>query len=61
MPGIPRLDKNASMLAAALGAVVVIVVTIMGSPISTVGYLLLAVGLGALAWAALSRISAAYS
>lgn len=62
MTQIPRLDKTASLLAAALGAVdIILVLAVMGTPISATGYLFLTLGLTALAWAGFSRLAAAYS
>lgn len=60
MTGIPRLDKNAALLAGALGGVDILIVAMMGSPTSTTGYLLMTAGLASMAWAAWSRLAAAY-
>lgn len=62
MAGVPRLDKNAAMLAGALGAAdVLVVVLAVGAPFSITAYFFLALGLAAMAWAAWSRVAAAYS
>lgn len=61
MSGIPRLDKNLALVTGASGAIVVLVIMMMGTPFSVTGYIFLAAGFVAMGWAAWSRVAAAYS